>query len=199
MTIHGMYRRPEYHVWVAMRARCRNHNTVNYKRYGGRGIRVCKRWERFACFYADMGPRPSSMHSIERSDNDGNYCKRNCHWATHAEQELNKHNLIFFTCNGRTQSLAEWAQEMGIAYGTVYRRIRRGWPVGQALLTPTGGPRFQPRNSPADQFTPKNTLPRILKDLQQSPLRQSEPGNRQSVSERSKLKRGRRSPQEYQL
>lgn len=82
---------PEYWIWQAMKQRCRNHRHKHYADYGGRGIRVCARWAAsFAAFISDVGPRPSSRHSIDRVDNDGNYEPGNCKWSTSSEQARNR-------------------------------------------------------------------------------------------------------------
>lgn len=81
---------PEYAVWRCMKDRCRNPNNPSWKHYGGRGITVCQRWkDSFPAFYADMGPRTTPKHSIDRINNDGNYEPINCRWATWSEQKLN--------------------------------------------------------------------------------------------------------------
>lgn len=87
---HGMTKTPEYRAWASMRQRCANPKSARYDNYGGRGISVCDRWQSFEAFFADMGPRPTSEHSIDRIDNDGNYEPGNCHWATRSEQQQNK-------------------------------------------------------------------------------------------------------------
>lgn len=83
-------RTPEYMIWVAMRQRCLNPRMPAWHRYGGRGITICPAWGRFGQFLADMGPRPSSAHSLDRIDNDGHYEPGNCRWATWSEQNANK-------------------------------------------------------------------------------------------------------------
>lgn len=88
---HGMHNTPIYAVWEAMVQRCCNPKCKAYKNYGGRGISICKEWrESFLNFYNDMGERPSSKHTLERINVNGNYEPSNCKWATWKEQSLNK-------------------------------------------------------------------------------------------------------------
>ncbi len=88
---HGLSRTSEYHAWKLMKARCYNPKNGSYPNYGVRGISVCSEWlEGFENFFKDMGFKPSPIHSIDRVDNDGNYCKENCKWSTPKEQYLNR-------------------------------------------------------------------------------------------------------------
>lgn len=88
--IHGKSSDPEYAVWGAMIQRCRNIKNRNYEYYGGRGIEVCDAWGKFQNFYADMGPRPSKLYSLERDNVGGDYEPSNCRWATMREQMINR-------------------------------------------------------------------------------------------------------------
>lgn len=108
MLKHGnaarVWRSPTYISWANMRARCNNPNHHRYKSYGGRGIKVCKRWNDFKKFFIDMGPRPEGM-TLDRMDVNKNYCKANCRWATDAEQRANKRvssKTVSKRCNAST-------------------------------------------------------------------------------------------------
>ncbi len=120
---HGMTREPIWNIWVDMRKRCRNPNAYAYERYGGRGISVCARWEEFANFFEDMGDRPSPKHTLDRIDNDGDYCKENCRWATRKEQARNRSSNRMLQAFGKTMTLAEWSIETGLNATTITRRI----------------------------------------------------------------------------
>ena len=133
---HGMSQTPEYYAWRAMKHRCSAEQSPDYKYYGARGIRVCDRWLKFQNFYADMGKRPSSEHSLERIDNNGNYEPTNCKWATRREQTVNRRRNRFLTFQGRTLTIADWARETGLSHDCIWRRIDNDWSVEKALTTP---------------------------------------------------------------
>ncbi len=138
---HGMCKAPEYRVWQAMKDRCYRKNSLDYPDYGGRGITVCDRWlepdgQGFINFLADMGPRPSRKHSIERDDVNGNYCPENCRWATIEEQARNRRTNVNLTYNGKTQCLTDWSKETGLSHSTLRNRMKAGWSVEKILTHP---------------------------------------------------------------
>ncbi len=91
---HGMCGTPTYKAWARMIQRCNNPNVPSYHYYGGRGIKVCDRWQKsFTAFYEDMGVRPEGLE-LDRINNNGNYEPSNCRWITHAENNRNKSNTV---------------------------------------------------------------------------------------------------------
>lgn len=134
---------PLYRVWGAMKERCENQNNRGYRRYGGRGIKVCERWRSsFENFMMDMGPRPEGQrYTVERVDTNGDYEPSNCRWATYKEQARNKRDNRLITFNGQTKCAAEWEEELGLRRGAVLRRLdQHGWSVEKAITTPRRGP-----------------------------------------------------------
>ena len=115
-----------------MIARCYDPEHPKYHRYGGRGIRVCDRWICRRLFLEDMGDRPDGR-TLNRIDNDGNYCPSNCEWASHDVQAKNRANNRRITFRGETRCLEDWARVVGIGRGTIAKRINSGWPVEKAL------------------------------------------------------------------
>lgn len=138
---HGKTDTPEYRIWADMLTRCLNPQAAQSRNYLGRGITVCDRWRDFANFIADMGPRPSPDHSIDRIDNDGNYEPQNCRWATRVEQGRNRRTTLRITYLGVTLPLKEWCERLGLPYKTVHQRHRAGWDVNRTFTTPIGGAR----------------------------------------------------------
>ena len=136
-TMHGMSHTTEHMTWCSLFTRCDNPNSHEYKNYGGRGIGICQRWrESFANFYADMGPKPSPTHSIDRIDNEGDYEPSNCRWATGMTQNRNQRTNVFLTHDGETLCLTDWAKRVGISTPALSTRLQRGWSVADAVTTP---------------------------------------------------------------
>lgn len=112
---HGKSKTVEYGIWNGIIKRIENINCDGYLDYGGRGISICKEWrESFECFLNDMGQRPSKEHSIDRIDNDGDYCPDNCRWVTQDIQRRNKRNNIYIEYNGIVKILEDWAKELNV-------------------------------------------------------------------------------------
>lgn len=130
-----------------MKERCLNPNSTRYADYGGRGIAVCDAWrESFENFFADLGPKPSAQHQLERDDNTLGYGPENCRWATRSEQGQNKRNNRNFTINGETYCLAEWCRRHNVDEKFVAARLTRGWEIERALTAPV---RYNGKRTPA--------------------------------------------------
>ena len=133
---HGQGGSPTYNSWHDMMRRCYVSHNKTFPNYGGRGISVCERWHMFENFLEDMGERPSDK-TLERTDNDGDYCPENCVWADKITQMNNTRANRLITFNGKTQSLAMWARELHLNYGALKARITKYcWPVERAFTEP---------------------------------------------------------------
>jgi hypothetical protein len=132
---HGMSHTHVYDVWSLMRDRCNNPNNPSYHNYGGRGIRVCERWNSFNDFLADMGERPDG-YEIDRKNNDGNYEPSNCQWISRQRNLNNKRNNRLLELNGQTHTIAEWSRITGLSWLTIRQRLRYGWTVERTLTEP---------------------------------------------------------------
>lgn len=119
-----------------MKQRCNNPKNTHYDRYGGRGITYDPNWENFEIFLIDMGEKDDPKLELERIDNNGNYCKENCRWATRKEQTRNRGGsraTRLYTFDGKTMCIADWAKEIGIAPQSLQKRLNKGWPLELAL------------------------------------------------------------------
>ena len=136
--VHGGSYTRLYRIWCAMKNRCLNPNNESFYRYGQRGISVCGEWETFRGFQKwAMANGYQDDLTIDREDNDGDYCPGNCRWITLKEQQNNRSDTIFITHNGETHTLSEWAEITGIPRTALWKRIYyRGWTVNEALTTP---------------------------------------------------------------
>lgn len=139
--IHGLSEESNtgiYKSWAHMKQRCLNPNNKSYPRYGGRGIRICDEWMDVKNFYdwaVNNGFREGL--TLERIDLDGNYEPSNCCWADRKVQNNNKSSNVLIAYRGKEKTLAQWADELGFNYGTLYSRIQgRGWDVIKAFETP---------------------------------------------------------------
>jgi hypothetical protein len=122
---HGLCKTSEYRIWYDMRRRCSDSRRSEYKDYGGRGISFCERWRSFESFLADMGPKPSNLHTLDRKNNDGAYNPENCQWSTKKEQARNRRNNSLWTSNGTVRTLAHWAEILGVKHTTLSSRLHK--------------------------------------------------------------------------
>lgn len=129
---HGMGHSKLNRVWSGMKARCGNPGHESYHRYGGRGIKVCERWQSFENFYADMGVAYKHGLSIDRINNDGDYEPSNCRWATSEEQGMNKNFPKITTTEGE-MTIREAAARAGVPLTTMRHRVWRGVPMERLL------------------------------------------------------------------
>lgn len=135
-TKHGQSGTRLYGIWAGMIQRCENPKNRYYKDYGGRGIAVCPEWhsaENFIKWAIENGYRDNL--EIDRKDPNKNYEPSNCRWSTEKEQANNKRNSHLLTYDGKTQTLAQWADELGIKYNTLWARLNRSqWNIEKAIM-----------------------------------------------------------------
>lgn len=125
-----------YSIWDSMIQRCTNKNKKVWKHYGGRGITICERWLKFGNFLVDMGDPPTDKHQLDRINNDDNYCPSNCRWVVSKMNNRNRSDNYLITYDGRMQCLSAWAEEFCIGQEVLMSRIRSGWSIHRALITP---------------------------------------------------------------
>lgn len=123
---HGKCSHPIYRTWARMKRRCHNQNHETYRYYGGRGIVVCERWQKFENFYEDMFSTWQKGLEIERINNDGPYSPDNCKWATRTEQARNTRTSVFVNSPWGYMHLKEACEKAGINYKLAHGRLRQG-------------------------------------------------------------------------
>ena len=136
---HGKSNERIYKVWDDMKSRCYNQNHKEYNLYGGEGKTVCDDWlHDFQAFYDwAMANGYKEGLTIERIDNTKGYSPDNCKWATYKEQANNKRNNHLITYNGKTQTMAQWADEYNVPYDKLKSRLNKShWDIGKSLNTP---------------------------------------------------------------
>lgn len=123
-----------------MKNRCYRPEDVGYPFYGGRGIRVCKRWrESFVAFLVDVGHAPTVNHTIDRIDPRGHYEPGNVRWLPAKRQNRNRTDTIMLSHNGTRRPLADWADDLGVRGLVIHKRLQRGWTVSDAVTIPNLG------------------------------------------------------------
>ena len=133
---HGMSKTPEYKIWQGIKKRCYDENSTKFPIYGGRGIRMSDEWlGSFEVFFADMGPRPSDRHSVERLDNNSGYSAANCVWATNADQSRNRRTNVNIEIDGVSMCLLDWSKKLDIPMTTIQKRLKTN-PSYESALRP---------------------------------------------------------------
>ena len=120
-----------YGLWKNMLGRCENPNHPKFYRYGARGIKVCNEWHNFWSFVSwsiSVGGRPNGF-SLDRINNDKNYCPENCRWADSKIQSTNKSTNRIIEYNGVSKTLHEWETEIGISDQSLSKRLQKKWPL----------------------------------------------------------------------
>ena len=119
-----------------MKARCTDPKNKNFANYGARGIYFAPEWADFENFLRDMGVRPAGL-TLGRIDNDGPYAAWNCRWETMKEQQNNRRSNRVIDALGKSQTLQQWSEEIGVRPDTLACRLAAGWPIDLALTTKT--------------------------------------------------------------
>ena len=130
---HGQSKTRMYRIWLGMHYRCKSKNKRDAA-WLKNSVTVCAEWARYEPFYADMIAGYADNLTIERKDVTGNYCKKNCEWATIQKQQRNKRNTLRVEVGGKMVVLKDECERLGLTYHTVWQRIKRlNWPIEKAL------------------------------------------------------------------
>lgn len=125
-----------YKRWAGIKQRCTDPNATNYHDYGGRGIKLHKKWFDFAVFARDVGTPPTPEHQLDRIDNNKGYVPGNVRWVTRADNIRNSRKCRQVEIDGKRQPVFAWLEHFGLSRSTFDARVRRGWKVEEALSTP---------------------------------------------------------------
>ena len=124
-----------YRIWRGILKRCYDSNCVTFKNYGARGISVCDSWKNSFSEFEKWSLEHGYDNdlTIDRINNDGNYCPENCRWVTSVVQNNNRRNNISITYNGQTLTIAQWAHKLNMDYGLIWGRLQAGNTPEQIL------------------------------------------------------------------
>lgn len=135
---HGGYNTRLYRIWSMMKERCHNQKRIEYSRYGGRSIHVCQEWLDFKTFMDwSLSNGYDDSLTLDRIDNDGDYCPGNCRWVTRKEQSNNTSSNRWITYGGEIKTITQWASENGLPYHVLKKRLDGlGWSFEKAISEP---------------------------------------------------------------
>lgn len=140
---HGLSKTRLHRIWHSMYCRCYYPSTNQYKNYGGKGIKVCEEWkhiEGFINFYNwAINNGYEENLTLDRIDNNKDYCPSNCRWKTPKEQSNHRTNNVYYTFDGETKTSKQWCEIYNISQTTLLDRLKRGWSLEQALTISTKG------------------------------------------------------------
>lgn len=136
-SVHNLSNHRIYKIWTNMKSRCYNKNTINYNRYGGRGIKVCDGWQKFENFndWAIKNGYKENL-TLDRINVNGNYEPNNCRWLSVKEQNRNTRTNRLIIYKGETHCVSEWAEILGINAKLIYDRLRKNWTIEEVFETP---------------------------------------------------------------
>jgi len=137
-TTHGKNKTPLHYLWLGVKDRCYNKNDKAYKNYGGRGITVCDEWRTNFLAFESWALKNGYQKglTLDRIDNEKGYSPDNCRFADRITQANNKRSNHRLTVNGRTQTVMQWAKEMGLNESVIRNRLKRGWSEHDAVMIP---------------------------------------------------------------
>ena len=120
----------EHRIWKGIKQRCNNPKDTGYKNYGGRGIKICDRWnESFEDFYKDMGECPKDCDGIDRTDNDGNYDPDNCKWASTFENNQHTRASLTIPYKDKIYNCAALSRKLNIPFSTIRGRYKKSLQI----------------------------------------------------------------------
>jgi hypothetical protein len=139
---HGLWKHPLYSIWNGMIQRCTNTTISNYRNYGGRGIKVCDRWNSIELFIEDMYSSYIKGYDLDRIDNNGDYSPDNCRWVTRKDNCNNRRTTAYLEYNGTKRSVSEWSSLTGIPSHVLLKRSKK-WKIQEVFTTPYPSPKKQ--------------------------------------------------------
>ena len=140
---HGLSKTSEYKIWKDIRKRCLNPNSHAFHNYGGRGITICKKWDKFENFLKDMGKRPSTAYTVERVNNERGYSPSNCRWILRSEQGKNTRRTVKIKIRGEIKCVIDWCKFFNISPQSYYRRLKKGLSPVEALSRPSRSGKYK--------------------------------------------------------